>query len=255
MAAQPSGGVQSVGRALDILEILADEGGEMAISDIAAATDLPLPTIHRLLRTLVARGYAHQTPRRRYALGARLVPLGEMAEIAIGESARPALMDLVSRVDESASLAKRDLERALYVGHVSSTQSMRMYTKVGGRVPLHATGVGKMLLAMGTDSEVRTVARRVGLEGLTPNTITDVEALLDEVAAIRQRGYALDQEEQELGVTCVAVPVEAAVRMALSVSGPTSRMTPERLEEIRPVLLDAAETLARQASGERGTTD
>lgn len=245
MAAQ-AGGVQSVGRALDILEILADAGGEMAISDIASATELPLPTIHRLLRTLVSRGYAHQTPRRRYALGSRLIPLGELAGGAVGESARPILADLVAQVGESASLAMRDLNRAVYVAHVPSTHSMRMFTEVGRRVEMHATGVGKTLLAMGNDEDARNVAERVGLAARTPNTITTLDGLLAELDAIRRQGYALDAEEQELGVTCMAVPVAGPVRLAMSVSGPTSRMDDARLEAARPALLDAAARLAAQ---------
>lgn len=247
MATQ-SGGVQSVSRALDILEILADAGGEMAISEIASATDLPLPTIHRLLRTLVARGYAYQTPRRRYALGARLIPLGELAGGAVGEYARPVLADLVSTVGESASLAMRDLDRAVYVAHVPSTHSMRMFTEVGRRVDMHSTGVGKVLLALAGDDDARTVAARVGLEGRTVHTITTVDALLVELAVIRRRGFALDAEEQELGVTCMAVPVNGPVKMAMSVSGPTSRMGAARLKELRPILTAAADRLATQMS-------
>lgn len=244
MPSQESGIVQSVGRAFDILEILADSGGEMAISDIAAATGLPLPTIHRLLRTLVLRGYAHQTPRRRYALGARLIPLGELAGGTVGESARPILSQVVAELDESASVAMRDMDRAVYVAHVDSRRSMRMFTEVGRRVDVHATGVGKALLAMGDDAEVRQLLTRVGMRRFTANTITTVEELLVELHRIRMQGYALDAEEQEMGVTCVAVPVAGPVRLAMSVSGPTSRMDVSRVRSVIPVLQSAAERLA-----------
>lgn len=244
MKGQESGIVQSVGRAFDILEILADSGGEMAISDIAAATGLPLPTIHRLLRTLVLRGYAHQTPRRRYALGSRLIPLGELAGGAVGESARPILSEVVAELDESASLAMRDMDRAVYVAHVPSKQSMRMFTEVGRRVEMHATGVGKTLLAMGEDAEARQIVTRVGMHRFTANTISTVEELLGELHRIRMQGYALDAEEQETGVTCVAVPVAGPVRLAMSASGPTSRMDVHRIRSVIPVLQSAATRLA-----------
>lgn len=246
MSGRSAGTVQSVGRALDILEILADAGGEMAISDIAAATALPLPTIHRLLQTLVSRGYAHQTPRRRYALGSRLIPLGELAGGAVGEGARPILAEAVSRIGESASLAMRDLDRAVYVAHVPSGHSMRMFTEVGRRVELHATGVGKVLLSMGTDQEALATARRVGLDRRTEHTITTPEALLAELDHIRRCGHAVDREEQEIGVTCVAVPVNGPVRMAMSVSGPKSRMTAERMRQAVPVLQSCARELVAQ---------
>ncbi len=220
----------------------------MAISDIATSTGLPLPTIHRLLRTLVARGYAHQTPRRRYALGARLIPLGQLAGGAVGESAAPILGELVAQAEESAGVAMRDLSRAVYVAHVSSKRSMRMTTEVGRRVQMHSTAVGKALLAQGSDEETRSLAERVGLAECTTHTITSLDSLLEELARIREQGYAVDAEEQELGVTCIAVPVPSPVRLAMAISGPTSRMTPQRLDELRPLLLAAAARLAEQTS-------
>lgn len=243
-----AGGVQSVARALDILETLADRGGEMAITDIASATGLPLPTIHRLLRTLVGRGYAHQTPRRRYALGSRLIPLGEMAGGSIGSIARPLLGTVVDRLDESASLAILDLDRVMYVAHVPSRRAMRMFTEVGRRAELHATGVGKALLSLMSDDQVLAMIERAGLAQKTPHTLTTPEALLAELGNIRQRGYALDQEEQEIGVVCVAVPVGGPVRLALSISGPTPRMTADAVAKAVPVLQDAARQLTQDLS-------
>ncbi len=248
MASRDRDGVQSVARALDILEVIADSGGEMPITDIAAATGLPLPTIHRLLRTLVCRGYAHQTPRRRYALGSRLIPLGEVAGGSIGSIARPLLASVVDRLDESASLAVLDLDRVMYVAHVSSQRSMRMFTEVGCRAELHATGVGKALLSMMTDAQVLAVIERTGLVAKTPHTLTSRDALLAELELVRSRGYAMDQEEQEIGVVCVAVPVGGPVRLALSVSGPTPRMTQDTVAAAVPVLQDAARRLSHDLS-------
>ncbi len=243
-----AGGVQSVGRVLDILEIINEHGGEMTITDIAAHTGLPLPTIHRLLRTLVTRGYAHQTPRRRYALGWRLMALGETAGGTFGAVARPLLTTLVEQLDESVSLSMRDLDRLVYVVHVPSQRSMRMFTEVGRKVELHATGAGKALLSMMPESEVAAIIDRVGLTRKTCHTITDRQQLSRELDTVRDRGYALDLEEQEIGVVCVAVPVRGAVRLALSMSGPTPRMTGDVLTAAVPVLQGAAQQLEERFS-------
>ena len=240
--------MQSVERAFDLMEAIADAGGEISMSDLATASHLPLPTIHRLLRTLVGLGYARQLPSRQYALGPRLIRLGEQAGKQLGTVATPELRRLVGELGESANLAMLDGDGAVYVAQSPSPHSMRMFTEVGRRVDMHSTGVGKVLLALAGDDDARTVAARVGLEGRTVHTITTVDALLVELAVIRRRGFALDAEEQELGVTCMAVPVNGPVKMAMSVSGPTSRMGAARLKELRPILTAAADRLATQMS-------
>ena len=238
--AQQSEGVQSVVRAFQILELIAAGGGEMGITELAAAANLPLPTIHRLLRTLILRGYVHQTPRRRYALGARLIPLGERAGGSLGATCKPILTDVVQSVGESASMAMFDLNRAIYIAHVPSQHSMRMFTNVGHRVELHATAVGKALLSMLDDDEALSRVARVGMNPRTPYTITEPEVLRAQLALVRERGFALDEEEQEVGVCCVAVAVPGPIALAMSVSGPTPRMTPGKVSSIVPVLRSAA---------------
>lgn len=248
--AEQHGAVQSVSRALSILEVIAEGGGELGISEIAEASQLPLPTIHRLLRTLIAGGYAHQTPRRRYALGVRLIPLGERAGGSLGALCKAALTQVVAEVDESASVAMFDLNRAMYIAHVPSKRSMRMFTEVGHRAELHATGVGKALLSLIPDDEVVSRVTRVGLNAKTPHTITTVDRLLEEVHAVRERGYALDEEEQELGVHCVAVPIDGPIKLAMSVSGPTSRMSAGVIAGIVPVLQRGAEKITQTVRSE-----
>lgn len=258
--AQQSEGVQSVLRALEILERIAAAGGEMGITELAEATRLPLPTIHRLLRTLILRGYVHQTPRRRYALGARLIPLGERAGGSLGATCKPILTEVVKAVGESASIAMFDFNRAVYIAHVPSTHSMRMFTNIGHRVELHATAVGKALLSLVDDEEALTRVERVGMNARTPYTITDPQVLLEQVHLVRERHFALDEEEQEVGVCCVAVPVHGPIALAMSVSGPTPRMMPGKVSSIVPVLLDASRRLsdrivAAAENGAGGTPD
>ncbi|MFE2753325.1 IclR family transcriptional regulator [Actinosynnema sp. NPDC059335] len=245
MAAESTGGVQSLQRAFDLLERLADAGGEAGLSELAAASGLPLPTIHRLIRTLVALGYVRQNSNRRYALGSRLIRLGETASRQFGTWARPFLAELVDRVGETANLAVLDGDEVVYVAQVPSRHSMRMFTEVGRRLLPHGTGVGKAILSQLPRDQVRALLARTGLPAYTPNTITDADVLLASLDRIAARGYALDESEQELGVRCVAVPLRAGPALAaVSVSGPDSRLTKESVARIVPAVLAVAERLS-----------
>jgi len=245
--ARPAGGVQSVDRAIELLELLADFGGESGLSELAQHTGLPLPTIHRLLRTLLTQGYVRQTPSRRYTLGPRLIRLGESAGRQLGAGARPYLEQLARDLGESANLAMIDRDMAVYVAQASSSHSMRMFTEVGRRVFTHCTGVGKAVLAQLPDQTVREIVARVGMPPATDQSITDVDTLLAELATTRERGYAIDDGEQELGVRCFAVAVpDAPTPTALSVSGPAARVTYEFGERAVPVLHRIAAELTRE---------
>ena len=237
--------MQSVERAFDLLEVLATAGGELSLSEIAATTELPLPTIHRLLRTLVGRGHVRQLPSRRYALGPPLIHLGTSASVMLSDWARPYLSELVDGLGETANLSMLDGDRATYVAQVPSRHTMRMFTEVGRRVHLHSTGAGKALLAQLDDERITDILRRTGMPPNTAHTITDLSAMLAEIERIRADGYAVDDEEQEVGVNCVAVAVVGApTPTAISVSGPTARMGPEALRRAVPLLGRAALSLA-----------
>lgn len=248
-----SGTVQSVERAAELLELLADAGGESALSELAAEIGLPLPTIHRLVRTLVNRGYVRQLPNRRYALGPRLIRLGESAGRQFGTDARPILSTVAAELGESANLAMIDRDMVVYVAQASSGQSMRMFTEVGRRVFTHCTGVGKAVLAQLDDQTIREIMRRVGMPAQTDQSITDVEALITDIHAIRERGYAIDDGEQEIGVRCFAVAVpDAPTPTALSVSGPDSRVTMEFADRAVPVLQRRADEISATLLHEAG---
>ena len=158
-----------------------------------------MPTIHRLLRTCVMLGYARQLPSRRYALGARLIPLGERAGRQLGRVAQPKLQLLVRQLGETANMALMDGDQIVYVAQQPSPHAMRMFTEVGRRANLHDTGVGKAILATLSDDEVRGIVGRVGMPTPTPKSHGTVDSLLADLAEIRRRGYSIDDEEQELG--------------------------------------------------------
>jgi IclR family acetate operon transcriptional repressor len=245
MTVERKPGVQSLDRAFALLEELADAGGSTGISQLASATGLPLPTIHRIMRSLAAGGYVRQDPHRRYALGPRLVRLGQSAGRLLGDWALPYLSRLVDQVGETANLAILEGDAVVYVAQVPSPHAMRMFTEVGRRVLPHSTGVGKALLSALPDEQVRAIVARTGMPAATEHTLTTPEALLAELAIVRARGYAVDDGEQELGVRCVAVPMAGPVpgNSAISVSGPSSRVTAARVEHIAPLLMAATAEL------------
>jgi IclR family acetate operon transcriptional repressor len=240
-----AGGVQSLGRAFDLLEIMADAGGVIGLSRLAQQSGLALPTIHRLIRTLVDLGYVRQEPSRQYSLGPRLIRLGESASRLLGTWSRPYLSRLVDALGESANLAMLDGVRVVYVAQVQSSQSMRMFTEVGRRVYPHCTAVGKALLAHLPPRDLHALLGRTGMPAQTEHTITEPSRFAKEIDQVRDQGYAIDDGEQEIGVRCVAVPVlGTSNRLAVSVSGPAPRMTPDVVERAVPLLRQAAEDLA-----------
>jgi IclR family transcriptional regulator, acetate operon repressor len=233
--------VRSLERAFELLEHLADGGGELALSELTERSGLPMPTIYRLLQTLAAQGYVRQQPSKRYALGPRLIRLGDGASRLLGTWARPILARLVDQVGETANMAILEADEVVYVAQVPSRHSMRMFTEVGRRVQPHCTGVGKALLAQLPPDQARAILGRTNLVAHTPRTLTDVDSLVAAMVVIREQGYALDDEEQELGVRCVAVPIPGSpTPTAISVSGPSGRMTPETIAEIVPVMHEAS---------------
>jgi len=238
-------GVQSVHRALDVLEALAAAGGTASLGELAAACGLPAPTLHRLAGTLADRGYLRHTSDRRYSLGSRLVPLGTDAHALLGERAQPVLRALAHRTGETANLAVLTHGRAEYVAQAPGRHTMRTFTEVGNRVELHCTGVGKALLAAADPAQADRLIATVPLTARTPATITDRAAVRAEIALIRDRGHALDEGEMEVGVRCVAVGLPGPTPMAVSVSGPAVRMTDALVADALAALTTAAAELRR----------
>ena len=252
--ATASGGVQSVERAFDLLEMLADAGGALGLSELAATSGLPLPTVHRLMRTLVNRGYVRQETSRRYTLGSRLIRLGETSSKLLGTWLRPFLAQLVRLTGETANLAMLDGDEVVYIAQVPSPHQMRMFTEPGRRVRTHSTAVGKALLAQLPPGEARALLERGGMPAATPTTITDPDLLLAHLEVIRKQGYAVDEGEQEIGVRCFAVAVpDAPAPLAISASGPQARMTDDAAARIVPALTriaaEISETIAAEGAG------
>jgi len=242
-------GVQSVERAFALLDLLARAGGRLPLSDLAERSGLPLGTVHRLLQTLAGPGYVRQDADKRYALGAALLPLGDAATRLLGSWAQPYLARLVEASGETSNLAVLEDDRIVYLAQAPGRHRVRMFTEVGRRVLPHSTAVGKVLLAWQDEVQVRRVVARLGLPRRTEHTLTDLPSFLSALQVVRAQGYAVDDEEEEDGVRCVAVPVgpgPSAVA-AVSVSGPASRVARED-----PVLLAAMQEVAQALAGSLG---
>ncbi len=241
--------VQSVERALDLLEELSGADGEVSITAVATGTGLHVSTAHRLLATLLRRGYVRQNPdTSRYYAGPKLAVLGE-GRSRFGELrllARAVLHSLAESTRETANLSVLDDIAAVYLETVPGPQMVRLFTTVGNRVPLHATGAGKALLAWLPALRREAILERLELRPHTAHTIADLSTLRKALEEIRERGYAVDDEEFDEGVRCVAVPVGplGAPIAAISVSGPASRLGRPRLGELAPLLRRGAGELA-----------
>jgi len=233
-----TGGVQSLDRAFVILETMADAGGIIGLSKLAEEADLPLATIHRLVRTLVDLGYVRQEASRQYSLGPRLMRLADASSKRIATWANPAMTEAVAKLGESVNLAVLEGDEIVYVAQAQpSANFMRMFTEVGRRTFPHATAVGKAILAHFPDAEVAALLARTGMPRHTDHTLTQPSQFLASLVDVRERGFALDEGEQEVGVRCVAVSVPNAPQpMALSMSGPLTRMSDDVIHMAAPVL-------------------
>ncbi len=237
---------QSVVRVFGVLDAIADLDGRAGVGEIARATGLAESTTHRLLATLVGLGCVRRLPDRRYALAARLIHLGSAAAAALGTQSRPILERIVDELGESANLAVLSGDQAEYIAQSASRHAMRMFTEVGRRVDLTCTGVGKAMLSALPDDRVREILDQGGLPRRTEHSITDRAVLLAELARARESGYCLDEQEQELGVRCVAMPIvlSPTAVLAVSVSGPLTRMTDALVARAVPLLRAAAAEIA-----------
>lgn len=242
-------GVQSVERAFSILEAMADANKEMGVTQLAEKLDLPVPTIHRSMQTLVSLGYARQNDSRRYSLGSRLLYLGDSAARGMASWAKPTLLELSKECGETVNMATLEGNLVVYTAQSPSRHSMRMFTEVGRRVLPHSCGVGKAILSQLSDDQVQEIVKENGLPKFTPTTITTWNALKAELALARKQGYSMDEGEQELGVRCIAVPIPGtSTPTAISVSGPETRLDDAFIAKYSPSIFKAAKILGEEFS-------
>jgi DNA-binding IclR family transcriptional regulator len=242
--------IQSVLRATKIMEFLAANSNSASLTTISKNLDLSKSTVHGLIATLERLGYIYQDQLTgAYSLGLKLFELGQVvySSLDLRSIARPYLLDLGKKYEETIHLALLTREDVVYIEKVDSTRSIRIISQIGGRNPAYCTGVGKVLLAGLSDSEVEKIIAVTGMKKLTENTIDNIVVLKENLAKIREQGYAYDLEEIEIGLRCVAAPVtnhEGKVIAAISLSGPNNRITDEMLEQLAKDIMITAKHIS-----------
>ncbi len=248
---KPAYKVQVLDRAINILEFIGRQSsGEAALPELSAAMKLHKTTTHRIAHVLESRGLLRRgVDSNRYRLGLHLYDLGCQAldHVNIRDEARPLMTRIAYEVGETVHLALLDRTEVLYIERVEAQRSVTMGSKLGARNPVYCTALGKAILAFSPEPEADRVLSGAPMQARTRNTITSVLALKRELERIRDRGFAIDDEEIEEGIRCVAAPVldmsEVAVA-AISVSGLSSRITPDRYQLIGKTVMKAASELS-----------
>ena len=244
--------VQVLDRALGILDLLAGESPELGSSEVSERTGLHKSTVHRLLQVLERHRLIEKIALNgKYRLGLKLFELGSkaIAQFDLRERAQPYLKRLVLETGETAHICILDGDRMLSIANVESPRTLRTPSTVGHRTPLHCTSVGKALLAFLSEDEQIDLINQCELIDYTRHTITKPARLKAELKLIRQRGYALDDEEIEEGLRCVGAPVmdhSGRVIAAMSIAGPTFRLTEERIPEVARSVIRAASDLSAE---------
>ncbi len=243
----------TVAKALSLLDRVAEAGEPVRFTTLLSDSPFPKATLHRLLRTLTGEGMLVFEPRTQtYSLGPRLMRLAHTAwrHSGLAEAARPVLDRLMAEIGETLHLAQLDQGQVLYLDKRVAAQAVPMYSSTGKIAPAYCTGVGKAMLAFLTaDAQDRAVVRQ-SFRQHTPNTLVTEDALRAELAAIRARGYAVDREEHEPGIICVAVPIRSPggeLFGSLSVTGTVLRTSLAELEGMAPQIASAAADIAHDA--------
>jgi DNA-binding IclR family transcriptional regulator len=249
--ADSNGGVQSVDRAISILEILSQRR-EAGVSEIALEIGVHKSTAFRLLGALESRGLVEQTEERgKYRLSFGIVRLagGVAARLDLTQQGRPVCRRLAEEIGETVNIAVARSHYAVNLDQARGPSSVTAHNWVGQLTPLHATSSGKVLLAYFDEQHRAQAIEAVGLERYTPKTITSAAALEKELAEVRERGYAVTVEEYEAGLNAVAAPIrsyEGEVVAAVSASGPAYRFGEERLHDVAPILVAGAADISHR---------
>jgi DNA-binding IclR family transcriptional regulator len=252
--------VQVLDRAVAILELLSNSASEMSLGELTAAIGLHKSTVHRLLMVLEGHSLVDKSPLNgRYRLGMKLFELGSLAvaNLNLRERARSRLEWLVAQTGETVHLCVMDRGEMLYIDKLEPERSVRISSRIGRRVGVHCSAVGKAMLACLPVPSVREILRQRGMTARTPHTFTDPDLFIAELDSTRTLGYALDNEEAEEGVHCVAVPIfdcGGKAVAAISISGPSFRFDQQRsasmVESLRTVARELSQNVGSPKPGE-----
>jgi IclR family transcriptional regulator, KDG regulon repressor len=246
--------IQSLSRGLEILDLMANRGGETSVTEAARFLGVDRSTSSRLMATLESRGYLDQdVETHRFRLGTKLIHLSNilLQSLNLGTIGHEEVRALVEQTGEGAQLAILGGTSAVFIDHADGRERLTINTNVGDHDPLHCTAIGRALLSGLSDAEVRDLLTRTDLERYTPRTVVSISEIVDRLGIVRRQGYAFDDEERYAGVQCVAAPVydhTARVVAAIGISGPTPRM----IRATERALAEAVRAASRQLSSRLG---
>ena len=243
--------VQTVSKAFKILELLSFHPWQ-GVSELARSLSCQKSTVFRLLNTLKKEGFIIQDKEtEKYSLSLKLFSLGAntVNNLDLTEAARPILTRLSQASKETIHLCTIDNDQLVYLQKIESPHSLQvnMMSRIGQSTPFYCTGVGKVLLAYQPEEKILGYLNNTSLNCFTDHTITEGDALMAELEAIRKNGYAYDNEEHEIGVRCVAAPIfnqAGTIIAALSISGPTVRICDGKLTELRELVIHTAREIS-----------
>lgn len=245
---------KTVLKALSLLELVAAHPN-LTLSELGRLAGVPAPTALRLLRALQEGSYVEADGDGRYRLGSQCLVLGStyLENFDLRVEARAELEHLAEETGETVHLGVPEGTEVIYVDKVETSHSVRMYSRVGAASPMYSTGIGKALLSRATPEMAAAVAA-AGMPPRTHNTITDPQRLRQELELVRERGYAVDDIENEEGIRCAAAAVlqaDGTPLAAVSVSGPATRITPERIPSLGEAVVRVADRLSERLGYQR----
>jgi IclR family KDG regulon transcriptional repressor len=245
--------IQSVTNALNLLEEFRADRVELGVTELSKRLSLHKNNVFRLLATLEAKGYIEQNKAtENYRLGVKSLELGQtfIKQLGLVRQAKPFLKEIVNKCDEMAYIGVIRQNSVVYLDVEEASQTVKVANRVGWRLPIHCTAIGKAQIAYASEEELEKLGILDHMERFTPNTIVDKVEFIKHMKELAKRGYALDNEEYNLGVRCVGVPLRdytGRVVGGISVSGPSFRMTDEILKKkIIPVVKEAGEKVSRR---------
>jgi IclR family KDG regulon transcriptional repressor len=247
-------GVKVLHKTLDILEAIRENPQGLALAEITRSVGMPKPTVYRILLTLHARGYVGRQHDGRYLLARKLFsfPEPDVVQQLLLRTAPPLIEELVDKCRETVNLGILDGGEVLITHTVESPQAVRMTSKTGNRRNLHSTALGKVLISALTDPEILQLVRSKGMPGMTQYSLSTSEALLAEIRKVRKRGYAVDNQENELEGRCIAAGIagpDGRSVAALSISVPAFRIDLIRLKSLLPALKETCALISSTLGG------
>jgi len=252
--------IHVIDRAAQILDCFGFDHQELSVSEIGAKTGLHRSTAHRILMALEYNDLIKQDPdTSKYHLGIKLFKLGHQAvsQLNLREICRPFLSRLMNDTRETIHLAVLDDDQVLYLDKVEGPHALRMPSRVGRHIPTYCTSLGKAMLSCLDDQEIKGILRRQTLKPLTKNTVKNIDQLLADLRSVRKRGYAVDNEEIEIGLRCVGAPLRdytGGMVGAISVAAPSARLSEKNTPVIGRIILAIAAEISEKLGFEKPKT-